>query len=189
MASTAAASRSHKSIRVQSFWEPTMTEPILLQPRVEDVQRRPRLLQPWVAPVSTQDRLEVQQFVLMERAFRPGGGLVGGDELARLLRSRFWQPISVLARWIVGREVVSFEWQSNTMLPLFQFDLSTMTVRPRVADVLREITDVFDDWEVALWFAQPNAWLDDHAPVAVLELDSQAVLDAARADRFIARGN
>lgn len=166
-----------------------MTEPVLLRPRVEGVRRRPRLVQRWLAPPSTQDRLQVQQFDLMERAFRPGGGLVGGDELARLLRSRYWQPISVLARWIVGREVVSFEWQSNTMLPLFQFDLSTMTVRPRVADILSEITDVFDDWDVALWLAQPNAWLDDDAPVAVLELDSQAVLDAARADRYIARGN
>ena len=101
---------------------------------------------------------------------------------------RSWQPISLLARWIVGREVISFDWQSTTMLPLFQFDLSSMTMRQSVTELLHELTEVFDDWDLALWFAQPNSWLDQQAPVALLNLDPKGVLDAARADRFIARG-
>jgi hypothetical protein len=40
-------------------------------------------------------------------AFRRTGGLVSGDELTFLLRGRTSQPISMLARWIVERQVVS----------------------------------------------------------------------------------
>jgi hypothetical protein len=34
----------------------------------------------------------------------------------------------------------------------------------------------------------PNAWLGDNAPVDALEQDPLSLLQAARADRFIARG-
>jgi len=34
----------------------------------------------------------------------------------------------------------------------------------------------------------PNTWLADDSPVDLLWLDPRAVLQAARADRFIARG-
>jgi hypothetical protein len=50
------------------------------------------------------------------------------------------------------------------VLPLFQFCPVDMTVKPCVADALRELNDVFDDWSVALWFATPNVWLGDSAP-------------------------
>ena len=165
-----------------------MIEPVLLQPRAEPVEQHLRASNRRTGSESTQDRLECRQYIFMERAFRQGGGIVSGDQLAHLLRSTSWQPISLLARWIVGRKVISFDWHANTMLPLFQFDPSSMTIRQCVSQILRELTEVFDDWELAWWFAQPNAWLDHHAPVAVLDLDAKAVLDAARADRFIARG-
>lgn len=165
-----------------------MPGPVLLQPRAEDVEQRSRGPGPWPVLESTQGELLHKQYALMRHAFRLGGGIVASDELARLLRSRFWQPISLLARWIVKREVINFEWQSTTLVPLFQIDLSTMTIRPQVGEVLHELAGVFDDWDLALWFAQPNAWLDNMAPVAVLDIDANAVLDAARADRFIARG-
>lgn len=165
-----------------------MSDPLILQPETEDLRQRLRTSYREISPESTEERLGYRQYGLMERAFRAGGGFIGGDELAHLLRSRSWQPISLLAHWIVGREVISIDWQGTTMLPLFQFDLSTMTVRPRVTEILRTLTEVLDDWELALWFAQPNGWLDDQAPVDVLDFNPRGVLDAARADRFIARG-
>lgn len=135
-----------------------------------------------------QHRLEDRQLLVMQQAFRPTGGMVSGDEMARLLRRRSEQPISMLARWIVAREAVNFEWQSQTLVPLFQFDLSDMSLRSSVTGILLELTDVFDDLAMALWFAEPNAWLADLPPVEVLTSDPASVLDAARADRFIARG-
>lgn len=132
--------------------------------------------------------LEDRQFHVMEQAFRATGGVVCGDDLATLVRSRSEQPVSIIARWIVERLAVSFEWQAQTMLPMFQFDLPGLTLRPRVAAVVQELRDVFDDWDLALWFAESNAWLCGAAPVDVIGGDPVAVLDAARADRFIARG-
>ena len=105
-----------------------------------------------------------------------------------LLRRRTSQPISMLARWIVERRVVSFGWQGEYLLPMFQFDRADMTVRRSVSAVLREFDGTFDDWELAAWFALPNAWLQDDSPLDLLPLDPHAVLDAARADRFVARG-
>jgi hypothetical protein len=80
------------------------------------------------------------------------------------VRKRSEQPVSIIARWIVERLAVSFEWQSQTMLPMFQFDLPGLTLRPCVAEVVQELRDVFDGWDLALWFAESNAWLCGAAP-------------------------
>jgi acyl-CoA synthetase (AMP-forming)/AMP-acid ligase II len=124
----------------------------------------------------------------MVHAYRRAGGLVSSDEVALLLRRRTAQPISLLARWIVARNVVSFEWQLQTLVPLFQFDLSDMSLRCGTAEVIEELSGAFDDWDLARWFAQPNSWLRNAAPVDVIDADQPAVMQAARADRYIARG-
>jgi hypothetical protein len=121
-------------------------------------------------------------------AFRRTGGLVSGEELTLLLRQRTSQPISMLARWIVERRVVSFGWRGEYLVPMFQFEGAYMAVRRSVSAVLAELRGVFDDWDLATWFALPNDWLGEHAPVRVLPIDPYAVLQAARADRFIAQG-
>jgi uncharacterized protein (DUF2384 family) len=54
--------------------------------------------------------------------------------------------------------------------------------------VLAEFSTVFDGWRLAVWFAQPNSWLQDRSPVDLLESDLQAVRNAARADRFVSTG-
>jgi len=137
---------------------------------------------------SVQDLLNERDFLLMTRAFQATGGLCCGDDLAQRLGIYTGQPISKVARWIVSREVVSFQWNCQTMLPIFQFDPSGMRVRPNVVAILRELSDVFDDWGCAVWFAQPNVWLADRVPVDLMDTEALAVLDAARVDRFIACG-
>jgi hypothetical protein len=133
-------------------------------------------------------RLEDRQMLNMARAFQPTGGWVDSSEVVRLLRKRSNQPISVLAHWVVRRDVISIAWQSRRLLPLFQFSLVDMTVRAPITALIRELADVFDDWDLACWFAQPNAWLDGKAPVDILDQDLEAALHAARADRFVAMG-
>ena len=133
-------------------------------------------------------RTEDRQFVMMEAAYLRTGGLVSGDEAARILRRHSSQPISQLAHWIVERSIVSFYWNSRTLVPLFQFDRSDMSMRAGASAVVRELHDVFDDWDLAMWFAQPNARLSDVAPVDIIEHDQRAVAEAARADRLVARG-
>jgi hypothetical protein len=127
------------------------------------------------------------EHLAMLDAYRKTGGLVSCDEAAMLLRRHHEQPISVLARWIVARKVVSFAWQSETLVPLFQFDLSDMSLRAAASDVITELAGAFDDLELAAWFTRPNCWLANAAPVDTIDADAPAVLQAARADRYIAR--
>jgi hypothetical protein len=105
-----------------------------------------------------------------------------------MLRQCSDQPLSRLARWIVARDVVSFKCEGTTWLPLFQFDEAALSVLPAVTAVIQELADVFDDWELAAWFALPNNWLRGRAPVDALAGYPSEVREAARADRFIARG-
>ena len=121
-------------------------------------------------------------------AYGRTGGLASGDELAFLLRRRTSQPISMLARWIVERRVVNFGWRGEYLVPMFQFDRADMGVRQQVSAVLDEFGRTFDDWELASWFALPNTWLGDDTPIDVIRRKPHAVIQAARADRFIARG-
>jgi hypothetical protein len=53
---------------------------------------------------------------------------------------------------------------------------------------MTELTDVFDDWELALWFSRGNSSLDGAAPADCLAIHPDDVWQAARTDRFIATG-
>ena len=124
----------------------------------------------------------------MERSFLPTGGIVSGDGYSQLLRDRLDQPISTLARWIVYREVVSFEIDGQIWLPIFQFDPVNLHVRPGVLQVIHELRGVFDAWELAEWFGLPNSSLAGQTPASEVLRSGRAVLEAARIDRFVAAG-
>lgn len=124
----------------------------------------------------------------MVQVYERTGGLMRSEDVLFLLRRRSSQALSLLARWIVDQRVVTFEWQADRLVPMFQFDLADMSIRPEAAAVLADLAGIFDDWELASWFVEPNAWLQGRTPVDALLADTQAVLDAARADRFVARG-
>jgi hypothetical protein len=50
------------------------------------------------------------------------------------------------------------------------------------------LTDVLDNWTLAWWFTEPNAWLKGRRPVDMVDGQFSEVLGAARADRFVAVG-
>lgn len=130
-------------------------------------------------------------------AFADSGGLIGGDELAQRLAdfvvnaggADSSQAMSLVARWIVTRSVVTVPGPCGRMLPLFQFDPVTATPRPSMAPVLSELRDVFDEAELALWFVTSSNWLQGDRPAMVMNKNLPAVLRAARADRFLATGH
>jgi hypothetical protein len=132
-------------------------------------------------------RLEDRQYLDMGRAFGAHGGWVSGDEMSRHLRRHWDQPISVLANWLMNREIVNIVWHGRILVPLFQFGSEDLRIRPLVRAALAELVDVFDDWEIAVWFAQPNAWLHEQPPLDLVARGDDTVIEAARADRFIAR--
>ena len=73
-------------------------------------------------------------------------------------------------------------------MPMFQLDSTTLTPRSGVQQIADELRPVFDSWDLAVWFAQPNASLGGQAPVACIDRDLSAVRQAARMDRFVAAG-
>lgn len=137
---------------------------------------------------SWQEGHQDHQFVALLNSYRDSGGLARAPEVVALLNRRGGTDLPTLASWIVKREVICLEWQSQAWLPWFQFNRLDMTQQPGLGPVLAELSPVFDPWELASWFAQPNAWLGDRTPAAMLGLDLQVVLNASRADRFIAKG-
>jgi hypothetical protein len=139
------------------------------------------------APVDSR-RAEDRQFLAMQRGFAQSGGLAKGDEVARMMRRDSKQPLSTLARHIVDRQAVSFVWCGQIWLPLFQFDLPDMRLRDDASAIVSVLTDLWDDWELALWFVQPNDHLGGVTPIQRFEADPFAVLQSARTDRFIALG-
>jgi hypothetical protein len=136
-------------------------------------------------PVSSTKGMPTSDIV---EGFRDAGGVLSADALITLLRPHVDQPISKLAKWIVAREVVSFDSASRTLLPLAQFDLKTMTVKRSWSQIVELLAPAFDDLELADWLTRSNSWLSGATPVGTMEHDTLAVMHAARADRFIALG-
>ena len=117
-------------------------------------------------------------------AYRSSGGLISGEELAQLIRPYAAQPISVLARAIVCRRVISFSLKGMTVLPMFQFERPRFSVHRTVLQVLRELRPSDDDLQVASWFIRSNEWLHGESPCNLIRDDCPRVVEAARAQRF-----
>lgn len=135
----------------------------------------------------THERRTDSQFMEMLDAYRHSGGLARAQEVFALFKARSAQEPVVLARWIVKRNVISFDWQSKVWIPLFQFNRADMTIQTGVVEVLMALNPIFEAWELAYWFAQPNRWLAHGSmPADLICSDAHAVLRAACSDRFIA---
>lgn len=129
-----------------------------------------------------------RSFDAMIGAFKSSGGTARADDLALLLEEKSKGNFISVARQIVSRDIFSFEWQSHFWVPMFQFDHADMSVRQEVRRVVHELASVLDNWALAQWFTQPNEWLKNRRPVDMVHSHFSYVLDAARADRFVATG-
>jgi len=124
------------------------------------------------------------QFIAMLDSYRPSGGLARAQEVAALSERHGGPDVATLTNWIAKREVICFDWQSHTWFPLFQFNPFDMTRHQGLGTLFAELATVYDAWELANWFAQPNPWLANRVPADTFLSDLGAVLHAARADRF-----
>lgn len=120
--------------------------------------------------------------------FRIHGGVAHAEEVVERLRKHCSQPMSKLARWIAGREVLIVESHGEVWLPLFQFDLNIGAIRTEAFQTITTLTPAFDAWELVSWFVEPNSWLGGDVPIRMFLHDACGVLQAARADRFVALG-
>ncbi len=127
------------------------------------------------------DQPNDHQFVAMLDAYRDSGGLAACPELLSLCRRRCGADLTTLARWIVERAVVCFEWQSQTWFPLFQFRAADFAPSVRLRPLLKELSSTCNACEVAHWFVIPNLRLGGRIPVSLLDTDLGAVRCAAQA--------
>jgi hypothetical protein len=126
-------------------------------------------------------------FVALCAAYAPFGGVACGEDLGRLLadfRPRLAEPS--LARLMADKEVFFFRWRNAAWLPLAQFRLRDLTIDDSMWQASHELGEHHDGWETAAWFVCPNDWLHGQRPVDLVDRDLDAVLQAARADRFVA---
>ena len=124
----------------------------------------------------------------MLAAYWGSGGIARGDDLARLLKRLDRGEPQSLSALIAARQVFGFDWHRAFWVPMFQFDLDSLTLKPGSGAVISELKPVFNGWELASWFAHPNSLLNGSRPVDVVDSDPAAVLGAARIDRFVAAG-
>ena len=129
-----------------------------------------------------------REYSLMAETYASRGGLLTGEQALAWMRTRAPAPISALARPIAQRELVSFTWRGQLLVPAFQFDLRDVRPKAGVGRIVAELRDAFDDWDIATWFASRNAWLGGVRPVDAADRNELAVLGAARADRYVRVG-
>ena len=127
-------------------------------------------------------------FAALLAAYRPTGGTARGDDVARLLDDHRLGDFEGLARMLASSEVFGFEWLSTLWIPMFQFELRDLSIKPGAQLVMAELGTSFDGWARAAWFALPNSWLNDRRPVDLMATELHEVLGVARIDRFIATG-
>lgn len=124
-----------------------------------------------------------ERFLHMLDAYRSSGGLFRGSEVNTLLEGRGRHTPGTVDRWRDKNEVIHFEWQCLTWMPRFQFDMAAKAPWAAVGLVATELAGFFDNWEMALWFAQPSPVLGGRLPADALRPDPDMVIQAARHDR------
>ncbi|MDM0001070.1 DUF2384 domain-containing protein [Variovorax sp. J22P240] len=138
------------------------------------------------------DRVQESQrdvaFIALLDAYRATGGLLRWHDLAQLQSGRGTGDHASLSRSIASGEILCFEWNQSVWVPAFQLDRRGLGARTETRRVLAELSGVFDGWSATQWFVAPNAWLGDRIPLERMDTHLDAVLDAARADRFAAMG-
>jgi len=134
----------------------------------------------------TGDARDLASFDTVCQAYEPSGGVTWAEDLERRWRSVADGRSG--SRLIVSREILSFNWRRARWIPMAQFGKDGLSLKPQFLQVWSELAGDMDGWEVASWFASPSAWLDQSRPVDLIDGDLPAVLQAARADRFVRVG-
>jgi hypothetical protein len=145
--------------------------------------------QPLTGPVGAiagwQDELA---FAALRLAYSASGGLARGDDIGRLLADHGPGTFISMAKLLEDEEIFGFEWNASLWIPMFQFGLNDLSLKPSPRQVRAALGEEFNGWTVAAWFVEPNVWLARRRPIDLLESELEAVLLAARADRFVAAG-
>lgn len=129
-----------------------------------------------------------ERFEGLQQACREHGGLARADDLNRLLEDYRLGDFVSLARQLGSGELICLNWRQTIWVPMFQFDLRDLSVKPGLRAVLAALAPVFDAWEATEWFIRPSEWLEGRCPCDRFQHHLPEVLMAARTDRFVVAG-
>jgi hypothetical protein len=147
---------------------------------------RPRAITSTIGAIAGwQDELA---FAALSLSYRASGGMARGDDIGRMLADHGPGTFVSMAKLLEDEAIFGFGWNASLWIPMFQFELSDLSIKDEPARVRAELGEEFDGWTLAAWFVEPNMWLARRRPIDLLASDSDAVLLAARADRFVAAG-
>ena len=112
------------------------------------------------------------------KAFLDDHDALEAEQVHALYGSRAKNKSALAARWRAEGKIFAVEHEGSLLYPAFQFDAQG---RPRlvVADLLAILAAKLGGWQLVLWFASRNGWLDGARPLDLLDDDPDRVLDAA----------
>ena len=140
-----------------------------------------------VLPMPDADDADEAEFAELCSTYADAGGIASGDEVARVLELSGRGSLAGLARKIVAGELFGIECRQGFWIPMFQFT-EELAPKPGLKAVLAELASEYDGRRLADWFVEPNSWLEEARPIDVIDSNPAEVLQAARADRFVATG-
>lgn len=124
------------------------------------------------------------EFIALLKAFRRSGGTAPSSLLAPLYAQHRFEGAPSVHNLIDGGDLFGFPWRAAFWIPLFQFDADRFTIKSVAREVRCELPPSWSGWELATWFAQPHALLEDRSPVDLLDAFAGDVLVAARSHRL-----
>jgi len=127
-------------------------------------------------------------FIALLEAFRATGGTAPGEIVGWLLEEHLVGNAVSVAKLICTGQAFGFEWRDSLWIPMFQFDENDLALKASAQSVRAELPSMWSGWNVASWFAAPNARLDGRSPADRPDSDLEAVVQAAQslesADEF-----
>jgi hypothetical protein len=115
-------------------------------------------------------------------AYRPHGGLSRIDVLPAGGRFCCDGQNRLVKDLLHDGDIFGFPWHDSFWIPLFQFDMPSLSIETKPKLVTSSLGYGLDGWTLASWFVEPNALLECHSPIQCLGSRLSDVLYAARAN-------
>ena len=134
-----------------------------------------------VDPPSAPHVEQLRRNAAARRQFLKEVPLLRSIDVARQTGSTARNESAKASRWKSEGRIFSVSSRGVDYYPAFQFSPVSGEPRPIIREVI-QLLGASNEWQIALWFAAVNGWLDGRRPMDAIARDPEAVLDAARRD-------
>jgi hypothetical protein len=126
---------------------------------------------------------QIEQNAKLRAQFIEQCELASSKQVADLLDSKAKNRAATASHLKDKGKIFSVRLHGQDYFPTFQFDLLARRCHPEMAQLIQILARDYDPgWQLALWFAGPNEWLEGQTPLALWVHDRAAVVQAAKAE-------